>query len=181
MISSPPATSNSPVVGWIISCTETRPKMRSYRVAITSSLFFKSVQTNPRSVPQSSSVMITSWETSTRRRVKYPASAVFKAVSAKPLRAPWVEIKYSNTESPSLKFDKIGFSIIWPPSAPAFWGLAIKPRIPDNWRICSLEPRAPESSIMYTELNPWSSEEIVFIKMLDNSEFTCVQISITWL
>ena len=30
---------------------------------------------------------------------------------AKPLRAPWVEIKYSNTESPSLKFDKIGLLI----------------------------------------------------------------------
>ena len=132
VISSPPETSNSPVVGWIISCTDTRPRIRSYRVAITSSLFFKSVQTSPRSVPQSSSLIITSCETSTRRRVRYPASAVFNAVSAKPLRAPWVEIKYSNTESPSLKFDKIGFSIICPPSAPAFCGLAIKPRIPDS-------------------------------------------------
>ena len=155
--------------------------MRSYSVAMISSLFFKSVQTNPRSVPQSSSLIITSWDTSTRRRVKYPASAVFNAVSAKPLRAPWVEIKYSNTESPSLKFERIGFSIICPPSAPAFCGFAIKPRIPDNWRICSLEPRAPESSIIYTALNPWSSLEMVFINILDNSELTCVQISITWL
>ena len=37
--------------------------------------------------------------------------AVFSAVSAKPLRAPCVEMKYSSTERPSLKFERIGFSI----------------------------------------------------------------------
>ena len=42
------------------------------------------------------------------------------------------EMKYSNTERPSLKFAKIGFSMIWPPSAPAFCGFAIRPRIPAN-------------------------------------------------
>ncbi len=120
VISSPAATISSPVVGLMISCTETRPRIRSYNVEITSSPFFKAVQTSPRSVPQSSSLMITSWETSTRRRVKYPASAVFIAVSARPLRAPWVEIKYSNTLIPSLKLERIGFSIICAPSAPAF-------------------------------------------------------------
>jgi len=35
-----------------------------------------------------------------------------------------------------------------------FFGFAIKPRIPVSWRICSFDPRAPESSIIYTELNP---------------------------
>ena len=47
------------------------------------------------------------------------------------LRAPWVEMKYSSTESPSLKFERIGFSMTcWPPSTPDFCGLAIRPRIP---------------------------------------------------
>ena len=50
--------------------------------------------------------------------------AVFNAVSARPLRAPWVELKYSKTVKPSLKFEIIGVSIISPE------GFAIKPRIP---------------------------------------------------
>ena len=48
----------------------------------------------------------------------------------------------------------MGFSIISPPPTFDFLGLAINPRIPVNWRICSLDPRAPESNIIYTELNP---------------------------
>ena len=37
---------------------------------------------------------------------------VFKAVSARPLRAPCVELKYSSTLSPSRKFALIGVSMI---------------------------------------------------------------------
>ena len=42
----------------------------------------------PSSVPQSSDVMTTSCETSTSLLVKYPEFAVFRAVSARPFRAP---------------------------------------------------------------------------------------------
>ena len=66
------------------------------------------------SVPQSSSRMVTSWHTSTRRRVRYPESAVRSAVSARPLRAPCVEMKNSRTERPSMKLDLIGRSMISP-------------------------------------------------------------------
>ncbi len=60
------------------------------------------VNSSPFVVPQSGSRMMTSCETSTRRRVRYPESAVRSAVSARPLRAPWVEMKYSATVRPSL-------------------------------------------------------------------------------
>ena len=46
------------------------------------------------------------------------------AVSARPFRAPWVEMKYSRTERPSMKLALIGRSMISP------FGLAIRPRIP---------------------------------------------------
>ena len=92
--------------------------------------------------------MITSWATSTSLLVKYPASAVLRAVSAKPFLAPWVEIKYSRIDKPSLKLVVIGFSIIDSPWSPDFFGLAIKPLIPESCLICSLEPLAPESSII---------------------------------
>jgi len=75
---------------------------------------FRSVTSCPKIVPQSISFTITSWATSTRRRVRYPASAVFRAVSARPLRAPCVEMKYSITDRPSRKLAVIGFSIISP-------------------------------------------------------------------
>src|SRR5260221_10596299 len=84
----------------------------------------------PSVVPQSRSLMITSCATSTRRRVRYPESAVLSAVSAKPLRAPCVEMKYSKTFSPSRKFEVIGVSITSPE------GLAISPRMPESCRIC---------------------------------------------
>ncbi|SKF62310.1 Uncharacterised protein [Mycobacteroides abscessus subsp. abscessus] len=67
--------------------------------------------------------MMTSWLTSTRRRVRYPESAVRSAVSAWPLRPPWVEMKYSRTERPSRKFDLIGRAMISP------FGLATRPRM----------------------------------------------------
>jgi hypothetical protein len=68
--------------------------------------------------------------------------AVLSAVSAKPLRAPCVELKYSSTVRPSLKLLMIGLSMISPD------GLAIRPRMPASWRICAGEPRAPECAIM---------------------------------
>src|SRR2546430_13397156 len=45
------------------------------------------------------SLTMTSCETSTSRRVRYPESAVLSAVSARPFRAPWVDVKYSRTRS----------------------------------------------------------------------------------
>ena len=80
--------------------------------------------------------------TSTSRRVRYPEFAVFSAVSANPFRAPWVEMKYSPTDSPSRKFDRIGVSMISPD------GLAMRPRMPASCIICLSDPRAPESAIM---------------------------------
>jgi hypothetical protein len=68
--------------------------------------------------------------------------AVFNAVSARPLRAPWVELKYSRTVRPSLKFEMIGVSMISPD------GLAMRPRIPASCFIWACEPRAPEWAIM---------------------------------
>ena len=64
------------------------------------------------------------------------------AVSARPLRAPWVEMKYSSTDRPSMKLALIGRSMISP------FGFAIRPRMPASWRICLNDPRAPELAIM---------------------------------
>src|SRR6202789_165173 len=86
--------------------------------------------------------MITFCEASTSLWVRYPESAVLRAVSARPLRAPWVELKYSSTDRPSRKLALMGVSMISPE------GLAIKPRIPPNWRIWSTEPRALLVAIM---------------------------------
>ncbi len=40
--------------------------------------------------------------------------AVLSAVSARPFRAPWVEMKYWSTESPSRKVEVMGLPIISP-------------------------------------------------------------------
>ena len=85
---------------------------------------------------------VQSCATSTRRRVRYPEFAVLSAVSASPLRAPCEELKYSRTDSPSLKLEMIGVSMISPD------GFAISPRIPASCFIWAAEPRAPESAIM---------------------------------
>src|SRR6185436_10730500 len=79
--------------------------------------------------------MITFCATSASLRVRYPEFAVFSAVSARPLRAPCVEMKYSSTDRPSRKFALIGFSMISPD------GLAIRPRMAASWRICWVEAR----------------------------------------
>ena len=70
------------------------------------------------------------------------------AVSARPLRAPCVEVKYSSTVSPSRKLAMIGVGMISPE------GLAIRPRMPASWRICCVLPRAPESTIMKIGFRP---------------------------
>ena len=105
----------------------------------------------PSVVPQSSWVMITSCDTSTSLRVRYPEFAVLSAVSARPLRAPWVEMKYWSTVRPSRKFAVIGVSMISPD------GLAMSPRMPASCRICCVLPRAPESAIMKILLNDRAS------------------------
>ena len=78
----------------------------------------------PSRVPQSYSAMMQSCATSTSRRVRYPEFAVLSAVSARPLRAPCVEMKYWSTDRPSRKLVVIGVSMISPE------GLAIRPRMP---------------------------------------------------
>ena len=69
---------------------------------------FRGSMQMPWSVPQSWSVMMRSWATSTSRLVRYPDLAVRRAVSARPFRAPWVEMKYSSMFIPSRKFAVMG-------------------------------------------------------------------------
>ena len=122
--------------------------MRSSSVSITSFPSMKALIHIPgislisRSSQQSFSRITRSWDTSTRRLVRYPESAVRSAVSDRPLRAPWAEIKYSSTSNPSRKLDLIGNSIVRPDVS------AISPRIPASCLICLSEPRAPESAII---------------------------------
>ena len=59
-----------------------------------------------------------------------------------PFRAPREEMKYSSTLRPSRKLDLMGISMVRPAV------LAIRPRMPASWRICFIEPRAPEVAIM---------------------------------
>ena len=65
-------------------------------------------------------------------------------MSARPLRAPCVEMKYSSTDRPSRKFALIGRGMISP------FGLATRPRMPAICRTCIMFPRAPEFTIMKT-------------------------------
>ena len=101
----------------------------------------------PSSVPQSSDVITTSWDTSTNLLVKYPELAVFRAVSASPFRAPWVDVKYSSIDKPSLKLEVIALSIMLPS------GFDMRPLIPASCLICAGEPLAPESAYINTLLN----------------------------
>ena len=100
--------------------------------------------TTPSLRSSSSQTMIQSIATSQSFRVRYPASAVLRAVSASPFRAPCVDIKYSKTDNPSRNEARIGCSIISPE------GIAINPRIPHNCLTCWRFPRAPESINRYT-------------------------------
>jgi len=70
VISSLRLTMASPVMGLRMSSWETRPTMRSLRGTITSPISMMAPTSTPSSVPQSSWVMIMSWATSTRRRVR---------------------------------------------------------------------------------------------------------------
>ena len=158
----------SPVNGSTTSSSGTRPRMRSRSGWMISPPSTSGVTQMPLMVPQSSSVTIMSWATSTKRRVRYPESAVLSAVSANPLRAPWVEMKYCRTVSPSRKLAVIGVSMISPD------GLAIRPRMPASCRICWRLPRAPESAIMNTGLNSPSSFRSISLNI---SSETC---SVTW-
>ena len=125
----------------------TRPVILSSRLSISSLPSMNVLTTIPgisRFVPaqQSDSRTIICCDTSTRRLVRYPESAVRSAVSDIPFRAPCADMKYSNTSRPSRKFDLIGNSMVLPVVS------AINPRIPASCLICLSEPRAPESAIM---------------------------------
>ena len=85
---SPAEANNSPVTGSITSCKDVLPTILSFNFSTTSSFFFKAVTDMPLKVPQSSELTITSCATSTNLLVKYPASAVLRAVSARPFLAP---------------------------------------------------------------------------------------------
>ena len=118
--------------------------------------------------------------------MRYPEFAVFKAVSARPFLAPWVEVKYCSTVNPSLKLAVIGVSMIEPS------GFAINPRIPASCLTCAGELLAPESKYIKTELKDAScssspsllttvSVEIVSINELATVSFALDQISMTLL
>src|SRR6266702_493389 len=124
-ISVPAWTMISPVNGSRMSSAATRPSTRSRSDWMMSPPSTSGAASMYLTVPQSYSETMTSCDTSTRRRVRYPESAVLSAVSARPLRAPWVEVKYSSTVSPSRKFEVIGVSMISPE------GLAMRPRMPE--------------------------------------------------
>ncbi len=132
------------VSGWIILLLVNRPTIRSYNVSIVVPSFSltKASTMTPASVPQSSSLTIISWTTSTKRRVKYPASAVFNAVSTAPFLAPWVDKKNSEIVTPSLNEDLTGISTYSP------LGLKKSPRIPASWVWLPISPRALLNIIM---------------------------------
>ena len=148
------STINSPVVGFTMSWSAYLPISLSCSFSIIWFPSFMSVISIPSVVPQSCSLTIISWATSTNLLVKYPESAVLKAVSAKPFLAPCEEIKYSRTSSPSLKQDLIGISTALPDV------LAISPRIPAIWRNWFMLPLAPDWAIMYIGFN---SSKLSFI------------------
>ena len=137
------STINSPVSGFVISFNGYLPSSLSSN---PSTIWFPSLISSnirPSFVSQSCSLTIISCDTSTNLLVKYPESAVLKAVSESPLRAPCDDMKYSRASRPSRKHDLIGISTALPVV------LAISPRIPAiclNWFIL---PRAPDLTIMY--------------------------------
>ena len=93
----------------------------------------------------------------------------------------YFDIKYSNTDNPSRKFARIGFSIIALLVSPDFLGFAIRPLNPASCLICCLLPRAPLSSIMYTELKPCLLAANSCINVSVTLVSTRLQISMIWL
>ena len=91
------------------------------------------------------------------------------AVSASPLRAPWVEMKYSTTDRPSRKLDLIGRGMVSP------LGLETRPRIPAICLTCIWLPRAPELTIIQTGLVSGKAASM----SCATSAVACVQISIS--
>ena len=75
-----------------MSSKEYLPSILSARDSINSLPSLKALATKYSSVPQSSSETITCCETSTSLLVKYPESAVLRAVSASPFLEPWADI-----------------------------------------------------------------------------------------
>ena len=143
----PPGTSTS-LRSTLTGSASTRPKSRLRRLRMGGSPALpRTARTMPRSVPQSGEATMTSCDTSTRRRVRYPESAVRRAVSARPLRAPWVEMKYSSTVRPSRKLARMGCGMMSPR------GLDTRPRMPAIWLTWVMLPRAPERTIMSMGLN----------------------------
>jgi hypothetical protein len=69
-ISSPALTMRLPFSGSTMSSSAERPSTRSLSGSITSPPSTTARIVRPRSVPQSSSTMMQSWATSTRRRVR---------------------------------------------------------------------------------------------------------------
>ena len=144
VIKAPLSISTSLVSGCNTFWLEYLPTILSLKLSITLPLF-SSVNAStsiPWIVPQSSSLTMISCTTSTKRLVKYPASAVLSAVSAVPFLDPCVDKKNSWTSNPSRNEARIGIST-WPPS-----GLAIIPRIPASWPNWLAEPLAPELIII---------------------------------
>ena len=85
-------------------------------------------------------------------------------MSARPLRAPWVLMKYSRTVMPSRKLLRTGTSMIRPD------GSAIRPRIAPSWPMLPLFPRAPESVIIRSALSSGRSA-IIAAEMLSVVRF----------
>ena len=76
----------------------------------------------------------------------------FQGRIRQPFPAPWVEMKYCITFSPSRRLEVIGVSMISPE------GLLIRPRIPASCRICCLLPREPESAMTNSGLSSLPSK-----------------------
>ena len=148
----------SPVFSLTTSIAAMRPTRRSSNGSGMATDSSTVIQV-PISVPQSSSRVMTSCATSTRRRVRYPESAVRSAVSARPLRAPWLEMKYSSTLIPSRRLERIGRSMIRPD------GSAIRPRMPASWWTWVTFPRAPEWVIIQTGPSRSSPASIVSVTL----------------
>ena len=128
------------------SCTKssarTLPLILSSNFSITLPSDTSSPTSIPCSLPQSSAFTITSCEISTSLLVKYPESAVLRAVSASPFLAPCDDMKNSNTVSPSRKFALIGTSMILPCVS------AMLPLIAASCLIWEMLPLAPEFAII---------------------------------
>ena len=88
----------SPVFGSSMSSAVVRPSTRSASEAMTAPPWTIAASRAPL-VPQSSSMITAFWRHVDKTAGQVTRFAVLSAVSARPLRAPWVELKYSRTVS----------------------------------------------------------------------------------